>query len=145
MTAASEHEAMQKHVREQTAALLRRLAYAANRGAKSVAPDGVHDLRVAIRRLSLCLKLFSQFLPPAAVKKIRRNLKDLMELSSEVRNRDVALAFLAKAEVPPDSVLVTSIAGMREEFERRLRIALRGWSRRHKFRKWRADLELQNS
>lgn len=135
---------MQEHVREQIAALLRRLAFEIGRGSDVTDSDSVHDLRVAGRRLSMGLKLFDQFLPRTAVKRIRRNLKDLMRLASEVRNRDIALEFLVEAEVPAKSALVIALIKRREAYQARLRTALRRCKRRHTFREWRADLELQS-
>src|ERR1035438_5259860 len=42
-------------------------------------PDSVHDLRVAIRRLSRCLRTFAPLYPDGYWKKIRRELGVLME------------------------------------------------------------------
>ena len=135
---------MRKYVREQIAALLRRLAFQVSHASRRADPDAVHDLRVSIRRLTQCLKTFREFLGRGNAKKIRRKLKGLMDLAAGVRNRDIALEFLRGARVPSDSVLVRTLFQQRREAERSLRQALRNWSRQHTFRKWRSELELQN-
>ena len=76
---------------EQTSMLLRRLAFQASRTARMADVEAVHDLRVSIRRLAQCLRLFSQFFPRERTKKIQQKLETVMDLASEVRNRDIAL------------------------------------------------------
>ena len=92
---------MREYAHEQTAILLRRLAMQINRAARSGDPDAVHDLRVAIRRLSRCLRVFAQFYPGQGWKKMRRRLKDLLDACGAVRDRDIALDLLSKADFPP--------------------------------------------
>src|SRR5437870_4524568 len=75
--------------------LLKTLAQTLQRTAKKSAPDPVHDLRVSIRRFEQGLLLFTPLLPVAEVKEIRRSMKRMMDLTSEVRNRDIALDLLA--------------------------------------------------
>ena len=125
---------------EQAAALLRRLVFQANRTAKRRDADSVHDLRVSIRRLKQCLRTFRQFYPAAGRKRIRRELSALMDLASEVRDRDVALAFLAEARIPAGLPLVRTLSEGRHKAEASLTAALRGWSRRGLYKKWRAAL-----
>src|SRR5229473_321284 len=90
---------MRDYVRQQTAVLLRRLAYEVNRAAKNADEEAIHDLRVAIRRLSRCLQLFSQFYPGRSWKKIRRHLSELMDAAGDVRDRDIAAKLLEQAGV----------------------------------------------
>jgi hypothetical protein len=70
---------MRDYARQQTAILLRRLAYQLNRAARNGDADSIHDLRIAIRRLSRCLRVFAPFFPADSWKKIRRRLAELME------------------------------------------------------------------
>jgi CHAD domain-containing protein len=127
---------------EQAAALLRRLVFQANRTAKRRDAGSVHDLRVSIRRLRQCLRTFRQFYPAGGRKRIRRELSALMRLASEVRDRDIALAFLAEARIPAESPLVRTLSEGRHHAEASMTAALKGWSRRGLYKKWRAALGL---
>ncbi|MBV8818141.1 MAG: CHAD domain-containing protein [Acidobacteriaceae bacterium] len=60
--------------------------------------ESIHDFRVAIRRFTQGLLLFPDMLPKRDVTKIRKRLKKLMTLTSEVRNRDIALEHLAESD-----------------------------------------------
>jgi len=61
---------------------------------KSRGPDEVHDLRVAIRRLSQALRHFEFCFSAHSASKIRTRLKKMMHLAGEVRNLDVAMDYL---------------------------------------------------
>ncbi len=134
--------AIRKHAMQLTAALLRRLAYEVSRASLPGNADAVHDLRVSIRRLAQCLRLFRQFFPRAQAKAIRRCLKELMARAAGVRNRDVALELLVCAGIPATSPLVEKLSQEREREHRRLVSDLEVWTRHGFSRKWRAELEL---
>jgi CHAD domain-containing protein len=122
--------------------LLRRLAFQASRTARLASADAVHDLRVSIRRLEQCLRLIGQFLPAERVKKVRRKMKAVMDRASQVRDRDIALAFLREDTALSDSPLVATLLRRREQAARNLVRSLQRWSRRDFHRKWRARLGL---
>jgi CHAD domain-containing protein len=128
---------MRRHATQQTATLLRRLAYNAGRASKAGGADSVHDLRVSIRRLAQCLLVFGQYFPRGKTKKIHARLKQILDLASEVRNRDVATVLLA-----PESDLAPLLARERREASRLLTAALKRWTRRNSYRKWRSRLDL---
>lgn len=132
---------MREYARLQTAILLRRLAFQVNRASKAGDADSIHDLRVAIRRFSRCLRVFSQFFTGPSWKKIRRQLGELMEAAGEVRDRDIALALLAEAAIPPHAAIVTRLAAERRKAGRELLVEISRWKRRGS-RKWRSQLEL---
>jgi CHAD domain-containing protein len=127
---------------EQTSTLLRRLAFQATRTARMADVDAVHDLRVAIRRLTQCLHLFGQFFSRERTKKIRQRLEVIMDMASEVRNRDIALALLVGAPPFPDSTLAQALSQERTEAERSLVTALEHWNRRSFHKRWRSRLGL---
>jgi CHAD domain-containing protein len=133
---------MRDHARLQTSILLRRLAYQLNRAAGDADADSIHDLRVAIRRLSRCLRVFAAFYPGDSWKKVRRQLAELMEAAGRVRDRDIALQLLAEAGVPPRSAISTRLAGERRKASHELLLEIRRWKRRSFSRKWRSRLEL---
>jgi CHAD domain-containing protein len=111
-----------------------------NRAARAGDADAVHDLRVAIRRLSRCLRVFAQFYAGHGWKKMRRRLKDLLDACGSVRDRDVALDLLAKAGFPSGSIVVRRLNLDRHEALQELMAQLRRWKGRGTSRKWRAQL-----
>jgi CHAD domain-containing protein len=126
----------------QTSMLLRRLAFQANRTAKLADVDAIHDLRVAIRRLTQCLRVFSKFFPRERTKKIQQKLEAVMDLASEVRNRDTALQLMAGAPPLLDSTLVEVLSHERGKAERSLVTALQRWNRRSFHKRSRSRLGL---
>jgi CHAD domain-containing protein len=126
----------------QTAALLRRFAYQVNRAERQNDADSIHDLRVSIRRLSRCLRVFSQFYPADARRKIRRKLAALMRLAAGIRDRDIALHLLAEAGISPRGVIGAQLWTERSAAAQELAHEIRRWKSRGFFGKWRARLEL---
>ncbi len=120
--------------------LLERLAYQVNHTLHAGDADAVHDLRVAIRRFDQSLALFKPAFAGKEVKKIRRRLKDLMELTNEPRDCDVGAELLAKAELPGAPALLEQLRGRRKDAMRVLAPALRRWGARKTSSKWRAAL-----
>ena len=100
-----------------------------NRTARTGDADAIHDLRVAIRRLSRCLRVFAQFYPGRSWKQMRRRLADLMEACGSVRDRDIAIELLEKAGVPAASPLVRQLDAERRAADEELRRELRRWKR----------------
>lgn len=133
---------MRDYAAGQTSTLLRRLAFQANRTARQRDADAVHDLRVSIRRLAQCLRVFCQFFPRERGKKSRRRLATVMDLASAVRDRDIAMGLLGAARIPSGSALVQGLSEERAEAERSLVGTLERWSRRGFQKKWRSRLEL---
>ena len=130
------------HAFGQASTLLRRLAFQATRTARTGDAGSIHDLRVSIRRLTQCLRVFGQFFPRESGKKLQRRLSAVMDLASAVRDIDIATALLAAAGIPSDSPLVRVLSQERTRAERSLVDALERWSRRGFQKKWRSRLEL---
>jgi CHAD domain-containing protein len=133
---------MLDYARHETAILLRRLAYQLNRAARNGDADSIHDLRVAIRRLSRCLRVFAAFFPDNSWKKIRRQLAELMEAAGRVRDRDIALQLLAEAGISAHAAVATRLAAERRKASRELLLEIRRWKGRSFSKKWRSRLEL---
>lgn len=125
---------------EQVDGLLRRLAYQAGRTAKSPHASEVHDLRVSIRRFAQALAAFNSCFSTQDVKKLKRRLKKIMGLAGDVRDCDIALELLSKFKSVPAAIL-SSFRKRRKEAERDLTGALKRWSQRRTYSKWRAVLE----
>ena len=129
--------------RAQASILLRRLAFQVVRaGDSGENPDAIHDLRVAIRRLSRCLRVFSRFYPGHSWKRIRKELSGLMDLAGAVRDRDIAMALLSQAGVARGNPVVVRLQSERKAAARELIWEARRWKRKSFSRKWRALLEL---
>jgi CHAD domain-containing protein len=133
---------MRDYARQQTAVLLRRLVIQVNRAARTGDADAIHDLRVAIRRLSRCLRVFGQFYPGAGWKKMRRRLKEILDACAGVRDRDIALELLAKAGFPAGSIVVRRLHKERGEAMAELMALLHRWRTHGTSKKWRAQLGL---
>jgi CHAD domain-containing protein len=67
---------------------------------------GVHDMRVATRRLRSALRDIGPFLDKEAFKPVKKELKEISDALGEVRDRDVAIGALEKLaeEVESDTV-----------------------------------------
>ncbi|MGO9254970.1 MAG: CHAD domain-containing protein [Bryobacteraceae bacterium] len=133
---------MREYAHWQTSMLLRRLANELGKAAKSGKADAIHDLRVAIRRMNGCLRLFAQFYADRPRKQLHQELKTLMRASGEVRDRDIAMALLADAGVPPSSAVARRLGTERKDAAHELRGELKRWKSRGLLREWRKRLEL---
>jgi len=133
---------MREYVRQQTAILLRRFAFQVNRAARAGDAAAIHDLRVAIRRLSRCLRAFAEFYPDRSWKKIRNQLSTLMDAAGAVRDRDIALELLAEAGIPPNAAVVARLQVERRKAGHELLLEIRRWKGRSFSQKWRSRLGL---
>lgn len=131
---------MRKYAINKTAALLRHLENQVKSAAGSADADAIHDLRVAIRRLSRCLRVFAQFYPNNSWKKVRRQLSDMLHLAGAVRDRDIALELLEKAGVSKRATVALKLGEQRRRGERRLLAAVKRWDRDDIAAKWRSKL-----
>jgi CHAD domain-containing protein len=133
---------MREFALEQVNQLLTKLAFAAGSCVRSHDADSVHDLRVAIRRLTEALLEFSQFLPRKGLKKVRRRMRKVMDLAAEARNRDVSLKLFEEAGVEPGKPPSEGLAADRKAARRQLVDALKRWQRRDFWARWRDQLGL---
>jgi CHAD domain-containing protein len=75
--------------------------------------EGVHDMRVATRRLRAALEVFAPCFPRAEHKRVLKEVKAIADALGERRDRDVAVLSLTSfaAEMPaPDRPGITSLA-----------------------------------
>jgi CHAD domain-containing protein len=133
---------MHEYVRQQTAILLRRLAYQVNRAEKNADEEAIHDLRVAIRRFRRCLQIFAQFYPGNSWKKVRRRLSEIMDAAGDVRDRDIAAGLLVKAGVPVADAAFKHLGAGRRAAVKDLVYELRLWKDANSFKRWRRELGL---
>ncbi len=133
---------MREYVYRQTGILLRRLAIQVTRATRTGDDRAIHDLRVAIRRLSRCLRVFAQFYPARSWKPVRRRLAELMDACGSVRDRDIAIGLLQQAGVPAASPLLRQLDVERRAAVHDLQLELQRWKARGFSRQWRVSLEL---
>jgi CHAD domain-containing protein len=93
-------------------------------------PEAIHDLRVSIRRLSQCFRIFRELLAPAPVKKLRRRLRKVMDSCGAVRNCDVALDLLHQSGIA-HGASVSKLKETREDSAKELRRQLKKEHRRN--------------
>lgn len=127
---------------EQMNRLLTTLAFQAHRASRKTGPEEIHELRVSIRRFSQGLQLFSSFFAKSEVKKIRKALKSILQLTSSIRDRDIALDYLPKQHEAAHYLRLTK---ERNEYQRRFIEMVRRWSARDFSAKWRNALSLRGA
>jgi CHAD domain-containing protein len=91
-------------------------------------PEGVHDMRVASRRLREALNDFSPYLRNRPVKEATKSIRKLADALGEVRDQDVAIMALQKldAGVPPEvATTLDSVIRLREANRTKTRRELR--------------------
>jgi CHAD domain-containing protein len=126
---------------EQMNHLLTRLTFEIHRAAKRPGAEEIHDVRVSIRRFSQGLLLFNDLFPPWEVKKIKRRLKRMMRLTSEIRDRDITLEYLASVkETRHRPRLVKQRLALQKEFTQ----MVTRWNAREFSAHWRTGLSLRN-
>ena len=133
---------MRAYAVEQATALLGHLAFRVGPAVKRADPDSIHELRVAIRRFARCLRAFGQFFPGRESKKIRQRLRRIMDLSAEVRDRDVALDLCKKAGLPSDAPVLARLKQERQLTQQKLATKLVRLRTRDFSRRWRKRLKL---
>ncbi|HYK18096.1 MAG TPA: CHAD domain-containing protein [Bryobacteraceae bacterium] len=131
---------IQDYVIERMNRLLTTLAFQVHRAAKKPGAEEIHDLRVSIRRFLQGLLLFTEMFPNWEVKKIKRMLKRMMQLTSEIRNRDIALEYLA---TETGRAHCERLRKERSVFQRRFAEMVRRWNARDFSAKWRNALSLR--
>jgi CHAD domain-containing protein len=131
---------MRKFAKEQTSTLLRRVSKQVDLAAKSSDQDTVHDLRVAIRRLSRCLRVFAPFYPDNSWKDVRKCLKTVMAAAGAVRDLDIAMELVAEAG--KNAKLTYRLAEAHREGQQRLEQAARSLKKSGELRKWKTSLGL---
>ena len=116
---------MSKYARYETGVCLHHFKTNLRHAAKHPGdPDAIHDLRVSIRRLTQCFRIFH-----ARAKKMRRSLHKIMEHCGAVRNCDIALELLAGCGLP-ESPSIPKLKKSRERAAQKLHRSLKKERRR---------------
>lgn len=131
---------MRSYAEAQANTLVRRLAYQVNRTVKRADADSIHDLRLAVRRLSQCLETFAGLFPKGAAKKVAGRVDQIRKLAGGVRNHDIAIEYLEKSG--GSAGLIDKLRRERRDSVRDLLKKLDAWNKREPWRKWRTRLEI---
>jgi CHAD domain-containing protein len=134
---------LREYAAEHTSTLLGRLVFEIHRSIRSRDADAIHDLRVAIRRFSQCLRVFDSTLPQREARKIRKRLRELIHSAAEVRDCDIAAELLSRYGGAARPAVGGQIERRRKEAELRLVSLLTTLDRSGFSSRWRAALELQ--
>lgn len=131
---------MRQFARQQTAALLDRLEAVVDRAAHSGDAEAIHDVRVCMRRVSCCLRVFAPLYPDRHWKKIHRRIGRLMSAAGAVRDCDIAIELAGRCGMAPRHAIVTRLAARRDQAGRALLAEIRRWRRHDYPRQWRRRL-----
>jgi CHAD domain-containing protein len=111
-----------KFARAQTRSRLKSVSAAVRRAIKHPKePETAHDLRVAIRRLVQCLRMFEGLFTVHSVEKVRKPMRKLMTLAGAKRDYDIGLQVLEQAGLRPQSSIVVKFREKRDDEFRALR------------------------
>ena len=103
-------------------------------------PETAHDLRVAIRRFSQCLRMFEGLFEERLAEKMLKRGRKLLHLCGAKRDYDVGLQLLADAGLPPHSSVLLKFREQRDRGERALVRYLGKKSTRDDASRWRKRL-----
>lgn len=101
------------HARETLRRLMLRVSSELEHTRTETGVDAVHDVRVAIRRLSAALRAFSALFPDKEARDMRRALKDVLDAAAVVRDLDVGLELLRKERLAKSNPLIGQMSDER--------------------------------
>lgn len=122
-----------------TAALLEDVVDALHKAAAEADEDAVHKMRVAIRRLQQALRLFRQYFHAAGLETVKDELRAVLKVAGEVRNRDIAMALVAAHQGDTSALLL-----QRSDLQQQLVEVLRPYRERNLSVEWRRALGLES-
>lgn len=117
-----------------------RVADQASRLAEASDAEAIHDLRVAVRRLTQTLRSFSRVLGKRGCRAVRKELKTLMDLAGEVRTRDIALELFEAAGIGTESAPCVRLMLEREDAISALAVHAGEWKESDAAGRWKERL-----
>ena len=129
---------LSQYVRVQTTVLIRQVHEQSHRVEIDTSDEAIHDLRVAIRRLSETLRVFKDLFPGGAAKAVRKDLKTAMRRAGRTRNCDIARELMAKARMPASAELTDD----RDQAAKDLADMLSRWNKKARSQKWQEHLHV---
>lgn len=110
---------MEQYAKSELAARLNRVRDEWRRAAANPDDEAIHDLRVAIRRLSQAYRILGIEAGDDG-DKAKRKLREIRRLAGEVRDCDIAIDLLRKAGLNEDSPPIANLRERRQRTNARL-------------------------
>ncbi len=126
---------MREFATQETWELLASAAKQIRKAAADPHEDAVHKMRVSIRRFQQALRLFAQFFSPKGLRRVKADLKAVMDPAGELRNRDIALKLTGAR-----SAAARQITAHREQHGAGLTVVLTDLASDDLADRWQADL-----
>jgi CHAD domain-containing protein len=137
--------AVQRFAIERASTGLAHVVFQTHRVLECPGADEIHDLRVSIRRFNHALRTFVPLLPAKRVRRVRKRLKRVMVLTSETRNRDIALELLDREHAAPRGLLRRRVVMERDACAAELIADLKKLVVRDFAARWRGKLGLEEA
>ena len=107
--------------RRETSSRWQRFSAEIAKGSKHHGEETAHDVRVAIRRLTQALRVFAPLLADKQAKRLRKELRPLLDAAAVVRDCDIALQLLRGAGLPSHHAMWDELRAERSSAEARFR------------------------
>ena len=128
---------LKDYAKAQIEARLSKTLFEMRRARRGADAEGVHDLRVSLRRLFAALRVFRDLFARKHAGRIRKELRPVLKLAGEVRNRDIGLALAQEAGVGSRAAARVALQRERKAAASVLRTALRQAESRDVAHRWR--------
>jgi CHAD domain-containing protein len=102
-------EPIRQYARAELGARLERVLAELERAVATPDADAVHDLRVSIRRYLQGARVFGALLPGKARRKVRDQLREVLDAAGGVRDCDIMLELLTAEGLPEQHPVRTEI------------------------------------
>ncbi|HYI95350.1 MAG TPA: CHAD domain-containing protein [Bryobacteraceae bacterium] len=120
--------------------LLEDFVAALNAAGKAPDVETVHKVRVSIRRLQQGLRLFRPYLSKSGADKLKVELRAIMDVAGELRNRDIAIELVKETE--GSEALIEDLSMQRAKFDQEFADVLRHHAKPDLAPRWRSKLGL---
>jgi CHAD domain-containing protein len=137
-------ESMRDFALLKTSSLLDDLVFAITAAGRSPDVDTVHKMRVAIRRLQQALRLFGIYLRKSGVAQIKKELRVIMDVAGELRNRDIAIKVVGEAGGDPETLL-KKVHEERSELKDEFARVLQQYAKPDLALRWRSQLGVEHA
>jgi CHAD domain-containing protein len=127
-----------------TSDLLEDFVAALNAAEEAPDVETVHKVRVSIRRLQQGLRLFRPYLSKSGADKLKVELRAIMDVAGELRNRDIAIELVKEAQNGSET-LIEDLTTQRATYDQEFVDVLRRHARPDLGARWRSKLGLEIS
>lgn len=107
-------------VYEQLAARIERVRETSRSTCMKPDEEGIHQLRVSIRRLTEAVRSLDKWVKPKAAAKLRGRLRPVMKAAGETRNLDIAMELCHDSAIPIATQVAHELGTLRVEAAHRL-------------------------